>query len=376
MTTETPSNPVITLTEAMTLISLSIPIWGGRKKLRPEDLGLADHEIPSEELVHWGSKRICNPEALRVFQTLKGQAERACLKVGTRFLGGFLVPNDQVPGLSTELERLKDAFEQEVQSFLAGYDHEIADWINRHPHWERQLREAVEPATRVATRFAFRYRPLVIRPADDHPGTLAEDTAEVGGTIFHEIAQIARDLEKSLVGQTQMSQRALGTFRRVRDKLAVLSFVDPRIPPVLEPLEGYLRRVPCSGSITGDLFREGFGLWLLLRDEDRLARHGAGILAGEAGELPTEPLKTASEEEGAPEANVPDGKEADLDVFDTEPFVPEHEIASDPLMERPASETLPLAAAPSSAVTTGDGVIAATAAPDGAPELLEDDCFF
>ena len=361
MTNETPSNPVITLTEAMTLISLSVPIWGGRKKLRPEDLGLADQDIPSEELVHWGSKRICNPEALRVFQTLKGQAERACLKVGTRFLGGFLVPNDQVPGLSTELERIKAAFEQEVQFFLAAYDREIADWISRHPDWERQLREAVEPANRVATRFAFRYRPLVIRPADDHPGTLAEDAAEVGGGIFHEVAQIARDLEKSLVGQTQMSQRALGTFRRVRDKLAVLSFVDPRIPPVLEPLEGYLRRVPRSGPISGDLFREGFGLWLLLRDEDRLARHGAGILAGEAEALSTETPETDPAEEGASNADFSDGNDADLGVFDTEALAsePEIEVESAPLMERPASAARSL-----------------TAEPATSEESLAEDCFF
>ncbi|NCU21316.1 DUF3150 domain-containing protein, partial [Candidatus Falkowbacteria bacterium] len=215
------TTPIITLTEAMTLISLSIPIWGGRKTLRPEDLGLAAADRPTADLVHWGSKRICNPEALRIFHTLKGQAERACLKVGTRFLGGFLVPNDQVAGLSAELEGLKTRFEHEVDAFLAGYDAEIADWITRHPQWERQLREAVEPAGRVATRFAFRYRPLVIRPAEAHPGTLAEDAAELGGTIFHEVTQIARDLEKSLIGQTQLSQRALGTFRRVRDKLAV-----------------------------------------------------------------------------------------------------------------------------------------------------------
>lgn len=377
MTTETSSNPVITLTEAMTFIALSIPIWGGRKKLRPEDLGLADQDIPSEVLIHWGSKRICNPEALRVFQTLKGQAERACLRVGTRFLGGFLVPNDQVAGVSVELDRLKTTFEQEVQTFLAGYDHEIADWIARHPHWERQLREAVEPANRVATRFAFRYRPLVIRPVDAHPGTLAEDTAEVGGTIFHEIAQIARDLEKSLVGQTQMSQRALGTFRRVRDKLAVLSFVDPRIPPVLAPLEGYLRRVPRSGPITGALFREGFGLWLLLRDEDRLARHGAGILAGEAGDLPSEPA-----EEGASEADVPDGNEADLGVFDTQALASETEteiaiaIESAPLMERSASGGQPLAAAPPSALTTDGEGLACFAEPTAPSERLEEDCFF
>ncbi len=78
-----------------------------------------------------------------------------------------------------------------------------------------------------------------------------------------------------------MTQRALGTFRRIQEKLAVLSFVDPRIQPILALVEGFLSRVPRRGPISGALFQEGFGLWLLLCDEARLARHGAGRLAGD-----------------------------------------------------------------------------------------------
>lgn len=281
MTTTTLDDTLITLTERLSLIVLTVSTWSGRKKLRADDLGLQAGEIPSEELVSLGSKRLCNPDAIRVFHTIKGQAERACLKVGTRFLGGYLVPNDQIDGLSGVLDGLKRDFEREVQSFLAEYDREIADWIARHPDWERQLRAAVDPAEAIGTRFSFRYRPLVIQPAEGHRETLTEDIAEIGHTIFHEAAQIAVSLEKSLVGKDSLTQRALGTFRRIQEKLAVLSFIDPRIQPILELVEGFLSRVPRRGSISGALFQEGFGLWLLLCDEARLARHGAGRLAGD-----------------------------------------------------------------------------------------------
>ncbi|EGV29631.1 hypothetical protein ThidrDRAFT_3223 [Thiorhodococcus drewsii AZ1] len=281
MTTTTLDDTLITLTERLSLIVLTVSTWSGRKKLRADDLGLQAGEIPSEELVSLGSKRLCNPDAIRVFHTLKGQAERACLKVGTRFLGGYLVPNDQVDGLCCVLDGLKRDFEHEVQSFLAEYDREIADWIARHPDWERQLRAAVDPAEVIGTRFSFRYRPLVIQPADGHRETLTEDVAEIGHTIFHEVAQIAVSLEKSLVGKDSLTQRALGTFRRIQEKLAVLSFIDPRIQPILELVEGFLSRVPRRGPISGALFQEGFGLWLLLCDEERLTRHGAGRLAGD-----------------------------------------------------------------------------------------------
>ena len=275
------ADTIITITDKLSLIVLTASIWSGRKKLQADDLGLKNGEIPSEDLVSLGSKRICNPEALRVFHMLKGQAERACLKLGTRFLGGFLVPNETLDALCVTLDGLKEAFARETKEFISGYDQDINNWIASHPTWERQLRAAIDPAEVVAKKFSFRYRPLVIQPSPGQRPALAEDVAEIGSTLFHEVAQMAITLEKSLIGKSSMTQRALGTFRRIQQKLGVLSFLDQRIPPILDQVDSFLRRAPKSGMITGQLFHEGFSLWLLLCDGQRLARHGAVILAGE-----------------------------------------------------------------------------------------------
>ena len=88
---------VRTITDQLTLVVLDIRIWSGRKKLRPEDLKLGT-EVPPADLVSLGSKRICNPKALTVFSRKKKAAERACLIVGTRFLGGFAIARDQTEG--------------------------------------------------------------------------------------------------------------------------------------------------------------------------------------------------------------------------------------------------------------------------------------
>lgn len=53
------------ITDQLTLVVLGIRIWSGRKKLRAEDLHLSDGEIPPEELVSLGSKRVCDPEPLK-----------------------------------------------------------------------------------------------------------------------------------------------------------------------------------------------------------------------------------------------------------------------------------------------------------------------
>ena len=93
------------------------------------------------------------------------------------------------------------------------------------------------------------------------------------------MARIARELDQSFVGKEALSQRALSTFRRIREKLGCLAFVDYRVQPVMDSLEGWLARVPVKGPVTGALFNEGFGLMLLVSERQRMSDHSAGILA-------------------------------------------------------------------------------------------------
>jgi hypothetical protein len=173
-----------TITDRIVLVMLSISIWSGRKKLRPEDLHLTTGEIPPEELVSLGSKRICDPDALKGFHRIKQSAERACLRVGTRFLGGFAVPQDQADDLAAQLDALRAEFDGEITTFLTGYDHALEQWIRALPQFEAPIRRAVEPAHVVATRLRFGYQLVEIKPAEQ-PGTLVEEVQQLGNGIPH-----------------------------------------------------------------------------------------------------------------------------------------------------------------------------------------------
>ncbi|MCF8004263.1 MAG: DUF3150 domain-containing protein [Chromatiaceae bacterium] len=266
------------ITDRITLVVLDIRIWSGRKKLRAEDLHLADGAIPPEELVSLGSKRVCDPEPLKPFHRLKQSAERACLRIGTRFLGGFAVPKELAAGLAVDLDRLKAEFEVQTQTFLAGYDRDLERWIATLPQFEAAIRRAVEPVEHVAGRLRFAHQLVAVTPAEQ-PGTLAETVEGLGDGIFAEVEQMARELSASFEGKDKLHRRALGTFSRVRDKLACLSFIDGRIQPVVDSIDDWLHRLPMSAPIEGALFNEGLGLALLLSDAERMARHGGGQLA-------------------------------------------------------------------------------------------------
>jgi hypothetical protein len=263
--------------DRLVAVNLDVRIWSGRKKLTAEDLSLGA-DVPPEDLVSLGSKRVCDPESIKVFHRLKKQAERVCLTGGMRFLGGYAVPEDRAESVAAELDALGETFAKERATFVAGYGQAIEDWIALHPQWEAAIRKAVDPASVVASRLGFGYQLYRIAPAEN-AGNLAEQVAGLGDNLFGEVARIARELDKSFVGKDALSQRALCTFRRVAEKLGCLAFVDYRVQPVLDSLSDWLARVPTKGPVTGALFNEGFGLMLLVSDPQRMSDHGAGILA-------------------------------------------------------------------------------------------------
>jgi hypothetical protein len=263
--------------DRLVAVNLDVRIWSGRKKLTAEDLSLGD-DVPPEDLVSLGSKRVCDPNSIKVFHRLKKQAERVCLTGGMRFLGGYAVPEDRTETVAAELDALGETFAKERAIFVSGYGQAIEDWIALHPQWEAAIRKAVDPASVVESRLGFGYQLYRIAPAES-AGDLAEQVEGLGDTLFGEVAQIARELDKSFVGKDALSQRALSTFRRIREKLGCLTFVDYRVQPVLDSLEDWLARVPGKGPVTGALFNEGFGLMLLVSDPQRMSDHGAGILA-------------------------------------------------------------------------------------------------
>ena len=118
--------------DRLVAVNLDVRIWSGRKKLTAEDLSLGA-DVPPEDLVSLGSKRVCDPAPIKVFQRLKQQAERICLTGGMRFLGGYAIPEERTETVAAALDALGERFEQERATFVAGYAEAVEDWIALHP---------------------------------------------------------------------------------------------------------------------------------------------------------------------------------------------------------------------------------------------------
>jgi hypothetical protein len=239
MTSTTDTTPDITVLDHLVVVNLDIHIWSARKKLDPVDLGGA--ELPPEDLASLGSKRICNPEDLRAFGTLKGRAVSLLDHNGIRFLGGWAIPETRMDDISVELSAIRKEFNAAKDDFLQRYDRSVQDWIAKHPQWAGIIANSTVSEDHVRSRLAFRWQMFRVATPDVKPGELHDDlhadVGKLGVTLFDEIAKAASDAwRQCYAGKTEITRKALSPLKAIHDKLMGLTFVEPRVAPVADLL--------------------------------------------------------------------------------------------------------------------------------------------
>ena len=272
----------ITVLDYLLVVNLDIHIWTARKKLVPLDLGGA--ELPPEDLASLGSKRVCNPEDLRSFTTLKARAVSLLERSGIRFLSGWAVPNARIDDIMRELAVIRDEFNAAKESFLQRYEQSVQDWIARHPHWGNIIAGSTVSQEYVRSRLDFRWQVFQVaqpKTMDCNMDNLKEDIDRLGGTLFDEIAKAAGEAwHRCYAGKTEITRKALSPLKAMYDKLMGLTFVEPRVAPVAELLDTAFRSIPKRGAITGSTLIMLQGLVLLLQNPQVLMEHGQMILDG------------------------------------------------------------------------------------------------
>ena len=303
----------ITVLDNLMALNLDVNIWTARKKLTPSDFGGA--ELPPEELASLGSKKICNPQELRIFGTLKARAVNLLDRTGVRFLGGWAIPEDKADEIVAELTAIRDDFLNAKEQFLNRYDEAVRDWILQHPGWENLIGSSTVSADCVRSRIGFKWQLFKLLPPTDaavHQG-LHDEVNELGGTLFGEVAKAATDTwHRCLEGKDKVTHKALSPLRSIHAKLSGLSFVEPRVVPVVDLLETTFNRIPNRGYIHGSELVMLQGVVSMLRDPATLVAHGQKILEGKdandilaglvADTIPSLPEKPIAEAEYIPES--------------------------------------------------------------------------
>jgi hypothetical protein len=271
----------INILDHLVVVNLDVHIWSARRKLMPEDLGNA--ELPPEELASLGSKRICNPDALKHFSTLKARAVSMLERNGVRFLNGWAIPVDRMEQIAGELAAVRDDFNNARDKFLLCYEQAVREWMDLHPQWASIIANSVVSEEHVRSRMAFKWQMFRIVPpaATARHGDLRDDIDRLGDTLFGEVAKTATETwHRCYAGKTEITRKALSPLKAILDKLTGLSFMEPRAAPVAELIRTAFTYIQKRGPIRGGTLILLQGLVALLRSPADLLEHAQKILEG------------------------------------------------------------------------------------------------
>lgn len=267
-------------------LNLNVSLWSARRKMSQEDLGGA--ELPPDDLASLGSKRIADPENLKVFGTLKARAFNYLDRHGVRFMSGWAIPEEKAGEIVQELLSIRSDFQKEKEAFLASYDQNVQGWIEKHHQWGEIIRNSTVGPDYVRGRMDFRWQLYKVAPLEQHTDNtavleagLAEEVQGLGGTLFGEVAKSAEDIWRRVYhGKTEVTHKALSPLRTLHAKLTGLSFVEPHVAPVADIVQAALLRMPKKGNITGTDLLLLQGLVCLLKDSTALVGHAQKVIEG------------------------------------------------------------------------------------------------
>lgn len=282
-------------------VLLDVHIWSGRRHLEKTDLVHSNPEfrkLPEKDLANLGSVKICDPDDIRRFHTIKGQAERVLRRAGLPILGAVGVPADRFSDVHDELVRLQQEFSTLASGFIAAYDLRVRDWRLKHiaanPAWT-SLFSHIPTATHVAGRIGFEFHAFRISAPTDSmtPELNARFESQLHG-LKGELMRGVADEATSLItdylagngaaGRREyVTQKTIGPLKRAAAKLTSFRFLDSTIGPLADMIQEVLASLPSSGRI------DGLGLlkvWSLARmlstprqaaEMAQLAQQGAAV---------------------------------------------------------------------------------------------------
>ena len=306
------------------LVSVHVRYWRGRKKLKPEDLGL-DPEAIDNDLIALGQKRLVTKEALQPFSLIEGRAHALVESASFPFLRvARYVPNERLAELTARLDELKRDFESEVGEFVANYSRLRAEALDA---WRgaaaslgvepNRLLRTIEDAfpINVSDRFGFEHHLFQVS-APKEISTAAFDlalneevrmarrraanaasreirasaesfVADSVGALRAETAKLCEDVLATLRGGT-VNQKTLKRLDRFVERFRSLNFVgDDEMERKLEEFRAEFLELGAGEYRKDAAARFGLveGISKLRSEATRLAAQDAGEMVSRFGQV-------------------------------------------------------------------------------------------
>lgn len=236
-----------------TVLRIDISIWTGRAKLNRGEVD--DSQLPPEDLVTLGSKRLFDPAKLTKFNSIKSNVNYTCNRYGVKFLGGWLVAASVLPTVLQRLEELRRDWDTTMAEFLANYSDECEAWLSQNEEWRTILASALPVQSEISRRFNFGWQTFNVAPAPTH-GIGDQTDDEIQAVRPRAMEKMAKAIADTLPVYADGKKFRSAPLQRLADQCNALSFASPelsKLATVLQELTGHTRSVEIVSLVLGKL---------------------------------------------------------------------------------------------------------------------------
>ena len=287
--------------DKLALVHIDFDIWSGQTSLKKEDLKIDPKEMNMDKVIQLGSKKVCDPEKLKVFSTLKTEARRSLLKYAIQFMNGFAVPLNRLDEVLDKLDDIEARFNAVKISFLDDYNEAVNNWIIENPSCAEQIRKGLIPKETVSKRINFDYQVFKIGQMDDERGyqRLQNKVSAAGEGLISEVVSSALAFYTgNLAGKKQCDLKTKKTLENLRNKVDGLVFLNGNLTHIVDLLEQTIDVYDsCTGRfLNGPAFDKLVATILILSDENRLEDYCRGAVTN-SNLLPQDKVQSEKHED-------------------------------------------------------------------------------
>ena len=219
------------------IIMPEIKVWTGQSKLSVSDFPSSVQDaLPPEDLARLGSKQLLPKDYLREPGVIRSRTWNSLVRVGTHFLGGFLVPGNLLKEAQDFLKKDKDDFDKAVRKILDDLPAAIDEWLSQTPpEWRPAISTAIPSAAEIGSRYSYDWYEYALNPDKCDNGSLPLGSV-FADTFLKEIAALGKRQYDTIKVRSTVIGSKLQGLRLLINRLLGYKITVPAIAPVINAL--------------------------------------------------------------------------------------------------------------------------------------------
>ncbi|HOV56389.1 MAG TPA: DUF3150 domain-containing protein [Rhodanobacteraceae bacterium] len=273
------------IASGLTMLYPSITTWTGTVSVKREShLATVASQLPPKELITDGVIHLIEPKKLAPPASRRREVDRAIIKVGFAFMGGYALKDEDLDRVLTDIERIEKEYWADVNHICANLESLYDERARSFPHWAHLIETNKLEGAQARARYSFSVTPMkMAQPPAESKAVMAFERGLDGiqDAVLASIASQARDMATRLFGNRQaaMTRRSINRIWEILEKVDSFSYIDARMAPVKEKLSAMLDALPVKEPFSPTDIGVVSAVLAQLQDPEALLNVGQAMFA-------------------------------------------------------------------------------------------------